>query len=239
MTRLLSGELIKVRTTRTALGFGAAAVFIVLVGVIVGILAGDPQTVEDKRNSLAFGSAVAVVLLLFGAVGATGEFRHRTIAPALLIAPDRFRLLVARIGAYTLVALLVGLVMTVVGLALGIALLTGQPGPDLTTSDYVELAAGGLVATALAAAIGVAYGTLVRNQVLAVVSVLVWFFILENLLQLASEDVYDYSIGPALTRFAEGGDSRMSMAGAGLVVLAWTLVLCGAAAFVDRRRDVD
>jgi ABC-2 type transport system permease protein len=239
LIRLLSGELIKVRTTRTALGFGLAAVAIVLVGVLVSVLAGDPRTVVDKRIAIAFGSGVSIVLLLFGAVGATGEFRHHTLAPALLIAPDRFRLLAARVAAYTFTALLFGVAMLVVGLAVGIPLLENEPGPDLATADYVKVGAGGLIATALTAALGVGYGTLVRNQVLAVIAALVWFFILENLLHEVSADVHDYSIGTALTRLAQGGDPRLSMLDAGLVSLAWTALFCAAAAIVDARRDID
>jgi ABC-2 type transport system permease protein len=239
MTRLLAGELIKVRTTRTALGFGLASVLLVIAGLLVAVLAGDPRTIEAKRSALAFGSGVAVVLLVFGAVGATGEFRHRTLAPALLIAPDRIRLLMARIGAYTLAAIVFALVMTVVGLALGVPLLDRRPGPDLATGDFAKVAGGGLLATALAAAAGVGYGTLVRNQVLAVVSLLVYFFVFENLLHEVSADVHDYSLGTALIRLAQGGDPRMSMPDAALVVLAWTLAFCAVAAVVDRRRDVE
>jgi hypothetical protein len=239
MTRLLAGELIKVRTTRTALGFGIASVLLVVAGLLVAVLAGDPRTIEAKRSALGVGSGVAVVLLVFGAVGATGEFRHRTLAPALLIAPDRIRLLLARIGAYTLAAIVFGLVMTLVGLALGVPLVDRRPGPDLAAVDVIKLAGGGLLASALAAAIGVGYGTLVRNQVLAVVSALVYFFALENLLHEVSTDVHDYSLGTALTRLAQGGDPRMSMPDAALVVLAWTIVFCVLAAVVDRRRDVE
>ena len=49
--------------------------------------------------------------MVFGVVGATGEYRHRTVAPAVLIAPDRLRLLVARALAYGVTAAGVALVM--------------------------------------------------------------------------------------------------------------------------------
>ena len=40
------------------------------------------------------------------------------------------------IAAYTLTALLFGVAMLVVGLAVGIPLLENEPGPDLATADY-------------------------------------------------------------------------------------------------------
>jgi ABC-2 type transport system permease protein len=105
---LVRGEMIKVRTTRTALGFGLASVLLVLAIVLITILAGDPGTVQEKRDALNLGGALCVPLLLFGIVGATGEYRHRTLAPAVLIAPDRMRLAFARLIAYALTAFVVG-----------------------------------------------------------------------------------------------------------------------------------
>jgi ABC-2 type transport system permease protein len=239
MTRLLSGELIKVRTTRTALGFGLAAVLLVLAVTLITILANDLVGVAQKRDALNFGGVIAIVLLLFGAVGATGEFRHRTIAPAVLIAPDRFRIVVARIAAYGLTALLFGVVMGIIAIALGLMLLGGEPGPDLAGSDYVRLAAGGLIAAVLATTIGVGIGTLVRNQVAAVVGILVWVTILEPLSGLVVGDLSKYWPVATLVRVGRGGDDEMSMGVAVLVLLGWAVVACAAGALVDRRRDVD
>ena len=239
MTRLLRGEMIKVRTTRTALGFGAASVLLTLAATLISILAGDPVSVDDKLNALNFGGGLGIVLLLFGAVGATGEFRHRTLAPAVLIAPDRFRLVLARLGAYSLTGLLFGLAMGIVALGLGLALLGGEAGPDLTGGDYVKLGVGGLIDVTLAAAIGVGVGTLVRNQVAAVVGILVWLSILEPLTGVIDDDWVQYTLGSTLNRVGLGGDSDMSF-GAGILLLAvWAVVLCAAGALLDRRRDVD
>lgn len=239
MNRLIAGELIKVRTTRTALGFAAASLLLVLAGVLITILAGHPETLEDKRSALNFGSAIALVLLLFGVVGSTGEFRHRTLAPAVLIAPDRLRLLLARLAAYALAALAVAALMAVVTLVVGIPLLAGEKGPDLGGGDYVKLVGGGLLVSALGVAIGVAFGTLVRNQVFGVIAVLVWVTILEPLVGVIDDRLLDYTLGSALTRVAQGGDDRMSLGGGVLVLVAWGAVLLGAAALVDRRRDVE
>jgi ABC-2 type transport system permease protein len=237
--RLVAGELIKVRTTRTALGFGAASLLLVLASVLITILAGHPDTVVDKRGALNFGGAISLLLLLFGAVAATGEFRHRTLAPAVLIAPDRLRLLLARIAAYALTALVLAAVMALITLVLGIPLLARENGPDLSGSDYVELVAGGLVVATLAAAVGVAFGTLVRNQVFAVMAILVWVTILEPLTGLIDDRVPDYTLGSTLSRVAQGGDDKLGFASAVLVLIAWGAVLMVAAALVDHRRDVE
>jgi ABC-2 type transport system permease protein len=237
--RLVAGELIKVRTTRTALGFAAASLLLVVAGVVITILAGHPTTAADKRDALNFGAAIALVLLLFGAVAATGEFRHRTLAPAVLIAPDRLRLFLARAAAYALTALALAAVMALVTLVLGVPLLAGEDGPGLAGSDYAAVIAGGLIVATLAAALGVAFGTLVRNQVFAVIAVLVWVTILEPLTGLIDDRLPDYLIGSTLTRVARGGDADMSFATATLVLLGWVAVFLVAAALVDSRRDVE
>jgi hypothetical protein len=239
MTRLLRGEMIKVRTTRTALGFGAAAVLLTLAATLISILAGNPVDLDAKRNALNFGGGLGIVLLLFGAVGATGEFRHRTLAPAVLIAPDRFRLVLARLGAYSVTGLLFGLAMGIVALGIGLALLGSEAGPDLTGGDYVKLGGGGLIDVTLAAAIGVGVGTLVRNQVAAVVGILVWLSIIEPLTGVIDDSWVKYTLGSTLNRVGLGGDSDMSFGTSILLLVVWAVVLCAAGALVDRRRDVD
>src|SRR4029078_7488364 len=94
---------------------------------------------------MSFGAAIAIVLLLFGTVGATGEFRHRTLAPAVLIAPDRLRPLLAAIAAHVATALAVAATLAVITLVIGIPLLAGEKGPDLPGGDYVKVIRGGLL----------------------------------------------------------------------------------------------
>jgi hypothetical protein len=241
VSRLLRGELIKLRTTRTALGFGAAGLLLALAATLISILAGHVTSLEDKRNALNFGGGIGILFLLFGAVGATGEFRHRTLAPAVLIAPDRLRLVLARIGAYKLAGLAFGLLIAIVVLGIGLGLLPGKSGPDLQSSDYLKLGVGGLLDVVLSAAIGVGIGTLVRNQVAAVVGLLVWLTILEPLTGVISDTIVKYTLGASLDRVGRGvptaGDPGWGTSI--LVLIAWAVVACAAGALVDRRRDVE
>jgi ABC-2 type transport system permease protein len=238
VSALVRGELIKLRTTRTALGFTAAVVLLTLAIVLITILAGDPTTVDDKRSALAVGSSISALLLVFGVVGAGAEYRHRTLAPALLVAPGRGRLLGARVVAYGLAGLLIGIVMTLVTLAIGVPLLAGQPGPDLGAGDYLRACGGGLVAILLSTMLGVGVGTLVGRQVPAVVGTMIWIFVLEPLTGLI-DHIVKYTVGQTATALGgEGGDEVLPWGAAFLVLLAWTAVFLLAAALVDGRRDV-
>jgi ABC-2 type transport system permease protein len=236
MLPLIRGELIKVRTTRTALGFAAASVLLVVAYVLISFLAGDPFTVEEKRDALNVGGVLSVPLLIFGIVGATGEYRHRTIAPAVLIAPGRGRLTVARLIAYVLTALAVGVAMIAVALVLGLPL--GSEGEDLAGSDIATVAGGGLIVAMLTTALGVGVGVLVKNQVAGVVGALIWIFILAPLLGLIDEQL------PAYTTFAAGAvvggsDGDLSWTTSLIVLVAWAAAFFAAGLLLERRRDVD
>ena len=239
MNRLISGELIKVRTTRTALGFGAASVLLVLALVLISFLAGDPTTVTDKRDALNVGGVLSVPLLIFGIVGATGEYRHRTIAPAVLIAPGRARLTVARLIAYMLTALVVGAAMVIVALAVGLPLAGG--GEDLAGSDILTIAGGGLLVSVLTVALGVGVGVLVRNQVAGVVGALIWLFILSPVLGLIDDDLPNYTTLPAagVAGGGSGDGDSLSYGTAVIVLVAWAVVFFAAGLLLERRRDVD
>jgi hypothetical protein len=238
--RLLRGELIKVRTTRTALGFAAASVLLVLAVVLITILAGHPRSLQDKRDALNVGGVLSVPLLLFGIVGATGELRHRTLAPAVLIAPDRVRLTLARVGAYALTALAVGAAMLAVGLLIGIPLLAGRPGPDLGGSDYARIVGGGLLACTLAVVVGIGVGVLVRNQVAGVIGALIWLFIAEPLLPLIDARIEGYGLLGAAATVGGGTSDHALRWGAALAVLvAWAVVFVAVGMLLDRRRDVE
>jgi ABC-2 type transport system permease protein len=238
MSRLIRGELIKLGTTRTALGFTAAVALLTLTIVLITVLAGNPETIAGKRSALAVGSTASTLLLLFGVVGAGGEYRHRTLAPALLVAPGRGRLLAARVLAYGLAGLAIGAVLTIVTFAIGLPLLAGQPGPALGVSDYLRAGGGGLLAIVLSTMLGVGAGTLVGSQIPAVIGAMVWLFILEPLSGLLGH-VSKFAIGQTAT--AIGGDTGgdvLPWAAAFLVMLAWTVAFVLAAALVDSRRDI-
>jgi ABC-2 type transport system permease protein len=240
MSRVLRSELLKLRTTRTAAGFALVGVLLVLLVVLVGALAGNPNTISDKSHVLSIGDPLAIVLLLFGIVGATSEYRHRTVAAGALIVPSRLRLSLGRMIAYGLAGLAVGALMLIVSFAVGIPLLSGASGPSLTGADYARAAGGSLLACGLGAMLGVAIGVLVANQVAAVVGTLVIVFVVDPLLLgLGKGTVGKFLFGNALTAVAGRGQNHQLAFGAAVaVILAWTALALAIAGWVDSRRDI-
>jgi hypothetical protein len=237
MSGLLRGELIKVLTTRTVFAYAALGVVVAIANALIVTHAGDLVTAADKRGAI---SGIPMLLILFGIVGAAGEYRHHTAAPAALAAGGRRgRLLLARAGAYALTGLLLGALTTAAALALGLPLLTVEPGPGLGFGTVAAVATGSIGAAALCATIGVAVGALVRSQVAGVVGALLLMFIATPLLLHLSEKVAALTpFGAAVSLAGDPAADTLSWGEAGLVLAGWTVPLVIAAVVAEGRRDL-
>ncbi|GAA4726338.1 ABC transporter permease [Phytohabitans rumicis] len=238
MSHLLRGELIKTVTTRTVLGFAVGGVaFTVLNVLIVAVASGTLDELPEKEEAL---SGMPILLLLWGLVGAAGEYRHRTAAPAALVARrDRGVVLSARIAAYALTGLLLGALTSVASVGLALPLLSDQPGPDLTAGDVTAVVAGNLVAFVLSAVLGAALGALIRSPVLGVVVLLILNFAVVPLLSGAWEsagNLTPFGAAGVLSRMTH--NTTLSVVSAGWVLAAWTVAIALAAVVAERRRDL-
>lgn len=238
MTTLIRGELIKAITTRTIFAYAAMAVVLAVGQVLASLLPGwgDLMSQDDKKEALG---GLPLLVLLLAIVGAAGEYRHRTAAPAALVAGrDAGRLLVARAGAYAVAGAAVAALATVITLAVGLPLLADRPGPAVSAGDVALIAGGSLVAAALSAIFGVALGALVRNQVAAVTGTLVVIFVVLPLVQALSGTILDVTPFGAAQGVAGAGLTTLSTGAAAVVLVGWTLVALVAAVVGERRRDI-
>jgi ABC-2 type transport system permease protein len=237
MTALLRGELIKTVTTRTVFGYAALGVAVAIANVLIVTLSKDLVTAADKQGAIA---GLPVGLILFGLVGAAGEYRHRTAAPAALASGGRRgRVLLARAAAYAVTGLVLGALAAVVALALGLPLLSGEPGPGLGSGEITAVAAGSVICAALCAIMGVAAGALVRNQVVGVVGALILMFVALPLLNIVDKTAAELTpFGAAAVLAGDPTGDTLSWADAGLVLSAWTAPLLFAAVIVERKRDL-
>ncbi len=178
MSNLLRAELIKLRTTRTFIALAAAAVgtSILLAGLIA--LLSEP-TREDVLGDVYMSDMTSLFIPILAIIGISGEWRHRTITSSLLAAPERIRFLASKTVAFALaglaLSLLVSLAVAIVGTA--ILELRGLPLPGF--GEFLELVARNAGIAALLGAFGVGFGVLIRNQAVAIVSVLILAFVLE------------------------------------------------------------
>jgi hypothetical protein len=124
--------------------------------------------------------------LVIGSLAMTTEFRHQTITQSLLVEPRRGVFLGAKLLATVPLGLLYGLVGTVAVVGISAPVLSGRgDGAFLADGDVVEVILLGIVVTALWAAIGVAFGSVLTNQVAAIVVILAFTQFVEPIARLA------------------------------------------------------
>jgi ABC-2 type transport system permease protein len=175
MIALVRSELLKLRTLRSTAW--AAAGLLVITLLTAGLATGDAgqkgyRTAAQLRETiLAVGYAAVFFLAVLGAIAAAGEYRHGTISQRFLANPARGRVLAGKLAAYSIVGTGTALVVTVVASALGQAVVSSK-GYTLDLGDAgLRLAAGIVVATVFAAALGVLIGSLTRNPTTAMVAI--------------------------------------------------------------------
>jgi ABC-2 type transport system permease protein len=186
MTALLSAELLKLRTTRTSLALVVSLLaLVVLVTLAVGF-GSDESFLAERTNQfqlLAEGSIASAFAALLGVLALTTEIRHGTIRPTFLATPRRRSVVVAKLLAVTIAGVVLGTIGIAISLGLGELTLHVRGVPSALDGGDIALAvAGGIGASALWGAFGVGLGAIFRNQVGAIVGLLVWTLLVENIL---------------------------------------------------------
>ena len=243
MTPLLRAELLKLRTTRTFVALVGAALALSLLVVVLTTLLSD-DLIEDDVRGLFTADFSSLFILLLGVLGMAGEWRHRTITSTILAAPDRLRLLAAKTLSYAVAGVVLSLVVTVTIMAVGTLILSSRDMPTVDLGDLADVLWRNLVVAALLGALGVGIGGLVRNQVVAIIGVLVFSFALEPAIVGLAPEVGRFgptSGAPNGILEAEGFDERDDLLAPGiavLVMLAWVSASFAAAAALLQRRDL-
>ena len=247
MTALLRAELLKLRTTRTFAAIAALAIGTsTLIALLVAILT-DP-TRESVLVDVFASDTSSFFILVLAVVGISGEWRHRTITSSLLAAPDRRRFLGAKSIAFAAAGLALSLLIAAAVTVAGTAVLTVRDLPLPSVSELAGQYGRSALLAAMLGAFGVAIGALVRNQFVAVVTVLATLFVVEPLLVALVPEVGRFGPLGALSVAAAGipaedagmEDIRLVSTGpAVLLLLAWIGLAFAAAATLLQRRDLE
>lgn len=201
MTRLIRAEALRLATTRTYWLLAAGAIALIGGGIAPTVAATSfTSGISPARSVLTIAGLAQTVALIAGALSVTGEFRHKTITAAVLITPRRTPVLAAKLITLTAAGLAFGLVATGIATAITLPLLAARHLPaGISGTGTATIITGGGIATALAAAIGVGTGAIIRNQVGAIIAVLALLYVAEPLLGLVPH------LGPAIQRYGLGG----------------------------------
>jgi len=243
MTDQLLSELRKMRSTRTNLGLLAGMVAVILLTVLINGLFLQPTelaTHNDQHNLVSAGTMAGLFAALIGVMAITSEFRHGTIRPTFVVTPHRTRVITAKALASLLMGVLFGLAAIALSFGLGYGILTARGIPlELDTNHILLLVLGTPLMTALWAELGVGIGAIVKNQVFAVIGLIVWTLVVEQIL---------YGLVPAVARFSLFGASDALTAGVldnvlpplagGLLLAGYAAAAVAAGALLVARRNV-
>lgn len=275
-TRSVGAEAVKVLSTKgwwllglvlvAYVGLTAAglAFFLSDLGAELGGT-GAPDLGPVVTANLVYSSVTAVGLvipLLFGALLATSEYRHKTLTPTVLAQPRRGIVLAAKGVVAAIVGALYGVMGLIgsVGFGAPVLIAVGEA-PALDEPEVMGVLLRTVLAMALWSVLGLGLGALLTSQIAAIVIVLVFTQFVEPILRLVA-NVWEWSA--SLGRFLPGaatdalvGSGILSSLGAldpsvpsadvdalfwwqgGLVLTALAAVLLVAASLTTLRRDVE
>ena len=189
---LLKSEWRKLVYVRAHWGLLIAATFISALSVAVTPFILDTQGelfgfgLEEQQavdSVYANGISGYIFVIILGIMLMAGEFRHGTAVATFLAAPKRGAVVLAKLVVAAIGGVLLMLVSSVLSFAAGyFALLSFPEAAEPSEGLFVNTLVASVVAGAVLAIVGVALGTLVRNQMLAIVGALVYLFVVDPLL---------------------------------------------------------
>ena len=171
----------------------------------------------------------------------TSEYRYGTIRPTILFNPVRSHLLAAKVVAGALAGLAFGILGEAIGWAVGYAILDGRGiTVVLSSGDILLLTLGGLAGAALWGAISAGLGAIIHDQIGAVITLLAWGLVVDDLL---------FGLAPSVGRFTptRASDALMGLRvdhllspGAGAITLiAWAGALAVVGIALSARQDIN
>lgn len=252
MVALLRSEL---RKTYSTAAWWALLIPAALLSLLVNLATAQGNGLAFTPGlgmALALGSFSSKLAVIYGVICASSEFRHRTITTSFLTAPGRVQLIMAKAVVAGLVGAVYGAVSAIAGI-LGAMFAGGLSGG--VPENLLAVCGVAVVTFALWAALGVGVATLLSSQLAAIVAVLVYLLLVEQvvsgLVSLSGlGQIESYMPGgaanTALTELANEGTLAGTLLGAGttpwwlalLIFAGYAVLAVLAGAAVAQRRDV-
>ena len=256
---LMQSEWRKLIYARAHWGLLIAATFISVLSVAV-----TPFILESQGELFGFGldqtDAVDatyangisgyIFAIILGIMLMAGEFRHGTAVATFLTAPKRGSVLTAKLGMAAIGGILLMWISTGLSLLAGVVVLStvedaASPSENLFLNTMLAATVGG----AVLGVIGVALGTLIRNQMLAIVGALVYLFVVDPLLLALWPEIGKYLPSGLITAMLSinvdapelGFDTSnyLPPLEATGVLLIYGVVFAGVAIATSLKRDID
>lgn len=261
MNTLVRAEVKKISSTRLWWGLLiGVVVWTALWAMVTASFAGvDPGNGQPTSPALDTDTAIRgvyaaaaftgayIFAMILGITGMTSEYRYQTITPTFLVHPRRQAVVGAKMIAHLAMGVVYGVVGVLAAIAVGGATILirgyelGFDAEDLWTSIALSV-----VAVAIWTLVGIGIGTLIRNQIVAILVAVFIVFLIEPLLTflLNGIDLGDVAkflpttASTALLSPADMGFAFLDWWQGGLVLAAYALVFAGLGMLLSVRRDV-
>lgn len=180
MTRILSYEWVRLRSLRSTwmlVGIGIAVSALIACaysGVVWMITDSGVSVPEQERLTVTVtkASAAPVIGGVIALLAVSGDRRHQTLSTTLLIEPHRSRTVLAKALMAIGLSLVLALVTILINLGIS-TLLLGRPTNLIPTDWVAALSVGGFLAATVGwCVVGLSLGLLIRNHVVALVTLL-------------------------------------------------------------------
>jgi hypothetical protein len=182
---VLAAERIKLTTTRSVL-WTAAAVAVLSIGLaaLQGSAAYGASPLPPERAATGVAVFGVPVLMILAALTVTGEYRSGMIRTTFMATPHRTLVLFAKAVVAAMFSAVYAAALTIAAVAVGRLMAPPLIGSDVSFADPGTWRLVGAISlfAALAAALGVAVGALLRHSAGAVAVLLMWPLVAEPIL---------------------------------------------------------
>jgi ABC-2 type transport system permease protein len=260
MSRLIRAELLKIFTTRLWWGLligvaaSSTAIAVLLALIAGGATEGIPPVTNPAmvRQIYAAGQDPGrIIAVSLGIIVMAGEYRHQTMTSAALVSPRRLRIVLAKLAALSVAGVGYGIAAVLSAVLAGAPIIAARGGSIRLTSDGVPRSlALSVLALVLWAVLGLGVGTLIRNQIVALVVAISVTYLVEPLLAFILNAVHWGDVAKYLPSSAtsalvsppatSGGVSVTYLPwwGGALVLLGYATVAGALGAGLTLRRDI-
>ena len=245
MNAALRAEWLKLTTTKPfrwlLYGAGTVGVLVAFIGTAQGPPPWHVSQPLREGTAWSLGTlSVTVLAMVIGSRTVTEEFAYDSVVHTFIADPDRRRTMLAKAA---IAALASGLVAAVTAVAIGVTtygMAAATGGNRIVFQSDGQALVGLLAAAAAMGVMGVGVGAIARHPVPALVGVLLWLFVAENLVGLIAGPVAGFLPGKLATALAgvpQAAAAAPVTVAAGATA-AYAAVLLAAGGLQMRRRDV-
>ncbi|MFC5144784.1 hypothetical protein [Streptomyces aureoversilis] len=232
MSALVRTELFKLRSTRGPWVAAAAVVTAQLLLCLVIGMQAEQALVRDGLGPRA-GTCTGYPLLLLGITAMTQEYRYRTIVPAFLTTPARWRVLAAKAAAVAAVGVVLSVVTQSIWVGAGLVRHGAAAMHLERASEVARLYGVTALGVALLGVLGLALGAIVRNSTAALVVLIAGTVVEGALEEFRYKGPFTSGLQVLTDRTAHGVPPGLS------ALCLWTAVALCVAGLVVRRDEAD